>query len=298
LFNGTSGKVLKESSIDVDNVALLSTTGAGQSWLGNNTFGAGTTSFQDVVNFQLPISAGNAKVGGSGTDTALGQEALNTAFFNRDNTAVGYHALRVANSSSSRNTAVGGFSLDAVTSAENNAALGYDAGGSVTTGGFNVCLGAGAGSGLTTGSNNILIGSSASPTSITVSHEITLGNAFNTALRCAVTTITSLSDRRDKKNIRQLNAGLGFINALQPVRFEWNTRDGQKVGVEEIGFVAQDLQEAQVVTGVSVPRLVYDVNPDSLEASYGVLVPVLVRAVQELTEQVNELRARLEGSDG
>jgi len=34
-------------------------------------------------------------------------------------------------------------------------------------------------------------------------------------------------------------------------------------------------------------RLVYDENPDKLEMSYGKLVPILVKAIQELKEQLD-----------
>jgi hypothetical protein len=37
--------------------------------------------------------------------------------------------------------------------------------------------------------------------------------------------------------------------------------------------------------------LVYEANPDRLEASYGKLIPVLVRAIQELSAEVKALKA-------
>ena len=70
-------------------------------------------------------------------------------------------------------------------------------------------------------------------------------------------------------------------------------RDGAKVGVEDTGFIAQDLQQVQEDTGVEIPGLVSVNNPERLEAAYGRLVPVLVQAIKDLSAKVNELEARI-----
>jgi hypothetical protein len=77
------------------------------------------------------------------------------------------------------------------------------------------------------------------------------------------------------------------------VKFVWNMRDGSKVDIPDMGFIAQDLQEVQKNTGITVPRLVYDVNPDRLEASYGTLLPILVKSVQDLSSKVTILETEL-----
>jgi len=81
---------------------------------------------------------------------------------------------------------------------------------------------------------------------------------------------------------------------LNPVRFNWNMRDGGKVDIPEIGFIAQDLQKVQEDTGIHVPGLVYDINPDKLEASYGTLLPLLVKSIQELSQEIKDLKNELE----
>ena len=140
-----------------------------------------------------------------------------------------------------------------------NVAIGYNAGrdiGSTGSGGDNntVVGPYAAVSSLTTGSSNIVIGYQAAPSSTSVSNTITFGNSSITTLRCQVTTITSLSDARDKKDIQNIPAGLSFINRLRPVSFTWNMRDGGKVGVPEFGFIAQELQQVQKDAGVTVPN--------------------------------------------
>ena len=124
--------------------------------------------------------------------------------------------------------------------------------------------------------------------------EVTLGNSSVQALRCQVQTISALSDRRDKKDIEELPVGLEFINDLKPVKFVWNMRDGAKKGIQEIGFIAQDLDESQInADAEDYLNLVLKNNPDKLGASYGKLVPILVKAVQELSAEVNHLKEKL-----
>ena len=174
----------------------------------------------------------------------------------------------------------------------------------IVTGAQNTALGSGAGFSITSGSNLTCIGASAAASSATATNEITLGNSSVATLRCQVTTITSLSDARDKKDVAPLDAGLDFINALNPVRFTWNMRpeedhEGNMVQGRkddpDTGFIAQDLKAVQEATGIVIPGLVYDNNPDKLEAGYGKLLPVLVKAIQELSAKVEALEAQLGG---
>ena len=175
-----------------------------------------------------------------------------------------------------------------------NTTIGISAGTNLTTGANNTVVGYGAGASITTGSNNIILGANASPSTSTVSNEITLGNSSTTTLRCQATTITSLSDMRDKSDIAPLSVGMDFIGKLKPVSFTWNMRDGSRIGDADFGFIAQDLQQAQADSGTPVPNLVYDINPDRLEASYGALIPILVKAVQDLNALVTQQQAEID----
>jgi hypothetical protein len=151
-----------------------------------------------------------------------------------------------------------------------------------TTGGYNTAIGRDAGSNLITGSNNTFIGNGAEASTTGVNNEITLGNTSVTVLRANTTTITSLSDRRDKTDIADISEGLSFIKQLRPVVFTWNTRDKAKVGIKSAGFIAQDLLALQKQSKIGANLdLVSENNPDKLEARYGNLLPVIVKAVQE-----------------
>ena len=194
------------------------------------------------------------------------------------NSGYGYGAMRLSKNSCNGNTAIGYGSMSALDAGNWNTALGYLAGDSITS-----------------GSNLTTIGYQADATSATATNEITLGNSSISTLRCQVQTISSLSDRRDKKDIEELPLGIDFINTLKPVKFTWNMRDGAKVGQQEAGFIAQDLNEAQIAADAEdYLSLVLKNNPEKLEASYGKLVPVLVKAVQELSAEVATLKKEIE----
>jgi hypothetical protein len=252
-----------------------------------------------------------SETGGSMTtgarNTAIGERAMQVVSVGSDNTALGAAAMLGAASNATENIAIGVYSAASMsgrynvaignyslysTSGYYNTSIGSGAGISISSGENNTILGAGAASTLSTGGNNTVIGRSAEPSSGGASNQITLGNSSITTLRCQATTITSLSDARDKTDVAPLAAGIDFVNALNPVSFTWDSRDGSKVGVADAGFIAQDLQAAQDETGINIPGLVYDDNPDRLEASYGKLIPVLVKAIQELSAKVAELEAK------
>lgn len=228
----------------------------------------------------------------------IGAAALGTiASSSVGQVAIGHFALRyLATVTSSPNTAVGHFALASATAAGGNTVLGAQAGEFVTTGSDNTFLGKDSGNGngnnpITTGSNNICIGVNSGAVASTTSNSITLGNSSNNVLRCAVTSITSLSDARDKKDVAPIELGLDFVKELNPVKFVWNDRDESgKHDVADSGFIAQDLKSLEDKYNASeVLKLVYDENPEKLEASYGRLVPVLVQAIKDLAAKVEQL---------
>jgi trimeric autotransporter adhesin len=220
-------------------------------------------------------------------NTAVGHNSSvhNTTGVN--NTSIGYSSLlgQSGLTTGSGNTAIGMQVLNQITTGSTNTGLGTSAGFSITTGTTNTCLGAQAAVLLTTGSNNIAIGHDSQVATPTTSNSITLGNGSNTILRCAVTSITSLSDARDKTNIEESTYGLELVKSLKPVTFEWDTRDGVKKGVKDLGFIAQDLKELDN----EHLGLVYSENPEKLEASYGRLIPVLAQAIKDLAAKVEQL---------
>ena len=180
--------------------------------------------------------------------------------------------------------------------------VGYEAGRNIT-GQNNTCIGRRAGyqgTAITTGSQNTLVGATVSTSSATLSNAtaigysaadngnntVTLGNTFITGLHCQVQTISSLSDSRDKTNIQKSSYGLDIIEKLNPVTFEWDQRDGGRKGLKDLGFIAQELQESDD----EYLQLVNSNDPEKLQASYGRLIPVMIKAIQELQEEIKYLK--------
>tara|TARA_R100000049_G_C1935430_1_gene79291 strand:- start:218 stop:1405 length:1188 start_codon:yes stop_codon:yes gene_type:complete len=253
--------------------------------------------------YPVAISVGNAANGGNIAIGALAL-AVNTG---GNNLAVGYNALNDC-TSSGWNTAVGNYALDEITdtTGQYNTAVGFEALSGGTANGANVAMGFRAGLGITgdsntaigmqasqgtfTGDNNTCLGNTAAPLAEGTSNSITLGNSSISTLRCQVTSISALSDERDKTDIEDLDMGLDFIQRLRPVRFVWDMRDEDgKHGIGETGFIAQELQQAQADEGKTIPNLISDENPDRLEAAPGTLLPALVKAIQELDDKVEAL---------
>jgi endosialidase-like protein len=265
-------------------------TGLGYQSLYSNSYGIENT----ALGFQsLYTNTTGAR------NTAVGVSSLHSNTIGYNNTAVGWNSLY--SSTGWQNTAVGLHSLFSNTTGYSNTALGEQSLYSNTTGFNNTALGRVSGSFITTGTNLTCIGYNAEPTSGSAVNQITLGNSSITSLRCQVTTITALSDARDKKNIQELPLGLDFISKLKPRQFNWDKRewyddnisDGSKMKeTPTAGFIAQELDEAQTKENAEWLNLVLKDNPQKLEATPGNLLPVMVKAIQELNEENQKLKIK------
>ena len=287
------------SQINVNVVAPLGYTGT---QVGNNNYVQTVDSNGDTVSLISP-SDNYIAIGGNNSTVVdgcikVGNNAGVSILANVNGGCIAIGSQALSNAlDAGNNLAVGNGALDSVngTTGVSNVAIGTGTGSSITSGSNNTLVGHGAGLAvvsLTTGSNNTIIGHQAYPSSVNANNSVTLGNASIATLRCAVTSITSLSDARDKKEVKDLNVGLEFIDGLRPVKFVWNDRDENgKHDVADFGFIAQDLKAAEEAVEMSdILKLVYDENPEKLEATYGKLIPILVKAVQELSAEVKELK--------
>lgn len=113
------------------------------------------------------------------------------------------------------------------------------------------------------------------------------------------------SDARIKKDVQDSNVGLDFVNSLRPVSFKWNEA-AQDMGIgTRYGLIAQEVQSA--LSAVGAPddlalvthdqSLDRDIEPgDDMSGirhiDYDQLVPVLIKALQELSARVEELESR------
>jgi hypothetical protein len=262
------------------------------------TSGVENTGIGNYALFTTSTGSANTSIGSGslrlnttgGYNTALGFASLYSNTTSTYNTAVGNSSL-YNNTTGTGNVAVGTNALVSNVSNDSNVSVGFDSL-SASTADANTAIGKQAGDTNTTGTNNTFVGYQARGSSATTSNNITLGNSSITTLRCQVTSITALSDARDKTDVKPIQSGLEFVKKLNPVSFTWNTRDGAKVGLPDMGFIAQELVEVQNQTQ-TIPNLVSHDNPEKLEAAYGAMFPILVKAVQELTAEVETLKKLL-----
>jgi hypothetical protein len=104
------------------------------------------------------------------------------------------------------------------------------------------------------------------------------------------------SDVRIKTNITSLKNGLSLINQLNPVTYYQHdteqSQDGFEIlesGKESIGLLAQEVYAV-------LPALVNKPIDDDKELwsmNYEKIISVLIKAVQELSEEVEILKAQL-----
>jgi len=282
---GLSGNPSHNTIIGNGNATALTTAGS------NTIVGRGNAT-------SLNTGISNIVIGG-GTGTGITNSSSNIL--------IGNAAGPLFNAGSS-NIIIGNSAMTRPETYSNNVAIGHNtlflAGLGGTTCEENTAIGVGAG-GTTyrSGSNNTILGYDADTSAASVDNEFTLGNSSVATLRCAVTSITSLSDARDKTDIKDLSYGVDFIKSLTPREFTWNNRpeirvvrdeegnetekeiESKNKGKKDFGFVAQEVQALDNDT----LRLIYNSNPEKLEMSYGKLVPILVQAVKELTARLEAL---------
>ena len=107
------------------------------------------------------------------------------------------------------------------------------------------------------------------------------------------------SDERLKENIVDLNLGLNTVNSLKPRRFNW-----KQDGLEDIGFIAQEVKDHIPVAIAGTGESWVDGEDQAvkeaktLKIANDKLIPVLVKAVQELSAKLEAAEARITTLEG
>jgi hypothetical protein len=109
-----------------------------------------------------------------------------------------------------------------------------------------------------------------------------------------VYSINSLntSDRNEKKNISGSDLGLNFVNSLNPVKYNW-VWDNDDSPIH-YGLIAQEVDG--IVSNENV-ALVHNEN-DNWSIAYNELISPMIKAIQELSDEVNQLKLQLSQSQG
>lgn len=261
-----------------------------------------TTSTGDTTNGHRAGYGGNPNY-----RTATGHMALE-AGGGDGSTAHGYQAGRSAQSAAINNVFDGYQAGVRVTTGTTGTYVGSLAGQFATTASDVVIIGANSGFGIVTKDRSVIAGVGAQSTldvsncvvlgfnaQATGDNQVVLGDSNIGAIRANVTTITALSDSRDKANQRALNVGLEFIKDIQITAWEWAQREGSdRNGTTDFGVIAQQLLSVQQAHNVEWMGLVSTANPDRLEATPGKLLFPLIKAVQELAAQNRAMAARID----
>jgi hypothetical protein len=259
----------------------------------------------------MGVESINANTTGT-NNVGIGVRALksNTTF--ASNTAVGYEALR--DNDAPRNSAFGKQCLPSSTTGINqtgfgdsalfscttgtlNSGFGRQALVFVTTGSCNTALGTDSLYGVTTGSGNLGLGAltaaeARSPVFVitTEDNRISMGSTAVTNAYVQVAW-TVVSDARDKMNFASVPHGLNFVKQLNPIQYQFRESRESNVphGPVRYGFKAQDIQALEG----SSPVIIDAENSEKLRYNGESLVPVLVKAIQELSAKVDALQAEL-----
>jgi hypothetical protein len=102
-----------------------------------------------------------------------------------------------------------------------------------------------------------------------------------------------ISDYRTKKNVKGIESALDKVNKLKPINYTIKSSDR-----ETSGFLAHELQEVlpNSVSGTK-DKKTKDGQPDYQMINYSSIIPVLTKAIQELSAKdkvIDALSARLD----
>ena len=281
---GSSNTAVGMRALDV-NTTASNNTAVGADALGANTTGSANTVVGSIAGDAITTGVNNV---------AMGRAALTTCTTGGSNVAIGLSAA------------------EALTTASNNTAVGANSAGTTTTGASITAIGANTRASAATTDNQIIIGTGAGVLTSGGVTRFTVGDGSNNSHIAlgASGDWSGTSDERFKKNIKDSNIGLDFITELRPITYQWknegeipswakNYVEGSTKSYRNSkthhGFVAQ---EAKAVID-KYPEIAdgfhfWSEDDDGQQnIAYGALMPMMVKAVQELSAQVEELKAKI-----
>lgn len=321
---GVGVNALDKLTCGVQNVAIghntlqAVTSGSLNIGIGSNVMtntGEGT-----VGNIGIGWSAGTFMQQGADYNIAIGTNACERMASNADyNVGIGFNALGQAGSTTS------------ALSGRFNVGLGYYAGQQMLSG--NSCIFIGNNAGVNTqntrgasdivclGTNTGFFTASSVPVSRSVaigynalvrgSDQIVLGDGNATTYTMGG-TVQTISDARDKTEITDSQLGLEFINKLRPVEYRYDLRDNyydsttntflEKDGTlagsrPHYGLIAQEVKQVIDEMGIDFggyQDMKVKGGADRLSLGYVEFIAPLIKAVQQLSTQNQELLSRIE----
>jgi len=263
---------------------------------------------------------------------AIGYEAYDSSDTENDNIAIGYEAMTTNTAGGTANTALGNYAGDAITSGDGNICIGHNAGSGISTGVYNTIVGYTSGINnetLSTGQDNVLLGAFTDTSAAGGVNQIAIGYDVNCVGNNYVTigkthgsanqiynqftsnaTWTHASDQRMKKEITtNTDAGLDFINDLRTVTYKWKAPsevDSSMANYDAsktthdcthkiYGLIAQEVKTAMDTHSITDFGGWHesDNSADDLQGiSYEMFVMPLIKAIQELSAEIEILKAK------
>jgi len=274
--------------------------------IGLNTNNAYFKVEKDFISNRLRLFIGSNDTASGDTVIGCNSMTFNGGSSNSENLVIGNGSLRnIAISNVNRNIIIG---YNTITNATGTYQLNNIIG-SGNTANASSCniLGNSSSTSIYTGCS--ILGNSAT---VTGSNQNQIGGSGTTTY--VYGTVQSRSDIRDKADITDIPIGINFINKLKPKFYRWNyredyiehdlsgneiqlTQDGSKKRTRfHAGLIAQDVKES--MNELSIDFGLYQdhqVNggKDVKTLGYGELIPVLIKAVQELSAKNTELESRI-----
>ena len=107
---------------------------------------------------------------------------------------------------------------------------------------------------------------------------------------------TTVSDKRLKDNVETIDNALNKVMKLRGVEFDWNATS--RKGQHDIGLIAQEVEEIipEIVREKKLQTGEFTDNEKTFKTvDYDKMVGVLIEAIKEQQQQINELKEKLNG---
>ena len=328
--NGNTGigrKALAADTSGANNTAvgadalIANTTGSQNVAIGVVALDANTTANNNIAVGYQALTANTTGTPNIGIGYAAGK-AITTG---GQNCLIGNEAGQ-AITTASQTTCIGNSAGYAASAALESLFVGYAAGVAVTTADDSTLLGWYVAPTLTTGHQNTIVGASADVSAsggtkqnvfgwdVTASGDNTFtfgAQSTDTTCTNGSTTWSNPSDVRLKEDIQDEVVGLDFINQLRPVTFRWkkekdvpedmitykaDSEERVMDGKYNHGFIAQEVKE--VIDNTPNIKEGFDMwSEDDADGRQRIgesaLIPMLTKAIQELSAKVEDLEDKL-----
>ena len=271
-------------------------------------------------NLAIGNYAGRAVVSSASTSqlVAIGHNVASHAsgaLAGYQNVFVGYGIADTADLAGAfQNTALGGNAMGNLTTGDHNVGIGHDACHDLTTGIGNVVIGSGAEIYAVDSNYNIIIGYNCKGVNsgdddYVITMGVSTGSDRIYNLPDSNATWTRVSDVRLKEEIQDNNdCGLAFINDLRPVTFKWKPNSEipkdfpdydpeateRKRDNKMYGLIAQEVKEVLDKHNITDFGGWDEMDEGVQTIAQSMFVYPLIKAVQELSTEVEELKKQLE----